>query len=85
MIPPPPINEILDIFNIWATHVHLVLSIWIMGVFERRPFEQNIFCTDLGVSILVQTDLDMDCPWTVRSFDIPTDAITDIKHTHKKT
>lgn len=34
-----PINKVLDIFNILAGHVHLVLPIWAMSIFGRHPFE----------------------------------------------
>ena len=52
--------------------VHVVLRIWATGISGRRLFGQNIFWTDLDMSILVQIDLGMSYPWTFRPFDIPT-------------
>ena len=55
----------LDIFKIWAYlggpcpfgFVH-----WTFGVSGHSPFGHKIFRADLGVTILVHIDLDMDHP-----------------------
>ena len=44
---------------------------WTLGVSGHSPFGQKIFRTDLGVTILVQIDLDMGRPWTMCPIDIP--------------
>ena len=44
---------------------------WTLDVSGHSLFGQKIFQADLGVTILVHIDLDMDRPWTMCPIDIP--------------